>query len=163
MEKLIVQGGVPLQGTVKISGAKNAGLPILISSLLSEHPLQVSNIPHLQDVTTALDLLARLGATIELDESMSVKVNAATVSNFCAIYEIVETMRASILVLGPLLSRYGQAKVLMPGGCSIGSRPIDLHIKGLKAMGAEIELIDGYILTTSKRCTAHISFWILCR
>lgn len=157
MEKLIVQGGVPLQGDVKISGAKNAGLPILISSLLSEYPLQVSNIPHLQDVTTALDLLARLGATIELDESMSVKVSAATVSNFCAIYEIVETMRASILVLGPLLSRFGQAKVSMPGGCSIGSRPIDLHIKGLKAMGAEIELVDGYILATSKRLHgAHI-------
>ena len=120
MDKLIVWGGSPLNGTVRISGAKNAGLPILISSLLSEHSLRVSNIPHLQDITTALDLLGRLGASLVLDEDMMVEINSNTVKNFRATYEIVETMRASILVLGPLLTRFGYAEVSMPGGCAIG-------------------------------------------
>lgn len=157
MDQLIVKGGFPLQGKVRISGAKNSGLPILISSLLSERPLRVSNIPHLQDVTTALDLLGRLGATVELDESMTVEVNTSHVNNFRATYEIVETMRASILVLGPLLARFGQAQVSMPGGCAIGSRPIGLHIAGLKALGAEFDMEDGYIQATAKRLHgAHI-------
>jgi UDP-N-acetylglucosamine 1-carboxyvinyltransferase len=157
MERLIVNGGVPLEGAVRISGAKNAGLPILISSLLSEHPLRVSNIPHLKDMTTALDLLSRLGASVEVDESGSVAVNSKAVTRFRATYEIVETMRASILVLGPLLARFGQAEVSMPGGCAIGSRPVDLHIEGLIAMGAEIDLEDGYIKATAKRLHgAHI-------
>lgn len=157
MDQLIVKGGFPLHGKVRISGAKNSGLPILISSLLSEHPLRVSNIPHLQDVTTALDLLGRLGATVELDESMTVEVNTRHVNNFRATYEIVETMRASILVLGPLLARFGQAQVSMPGGCAIGSRPIGLHISGLKALGAQFDMEDGYIQATAKRLHgAHI-------
>ena len=157
MDKLIVTGGTPLNGTVRISGAKNAGLPILISSLLSDRPLRVSNIPHLQDVTTALDLLGRLGAKLELDESMAVEVDSNSVSNYRATYEIVETMRASILVLGPLLARFGRAEVSMPGGCAIGSRPVDLHISGLKAMGATIELENGYIKArTNKLHGAHI-------
>ncbi len=157
MDQLIVKGGFPLHGKVRISGAKNSGLPILISSLLSEYPLRVSNIPHLQDVTTALDLLGRLGATVELDESMAVEVNARQVSNFRATYEIVETMRASILVLGPLLARFGQAQVSMPGGCAIGSRPIGLHIEGLKALGAKFDMEDGYIQATANKLHgAHI-------
>ena len=157
MEKLIVSGGVPLNGTVRISGAKNAGLPILIASLLSSQPLRVSNIPHLQDVTTALDLLCRLGANVELQECMTVVVDSKSVKNFRATYEIVQTMRASILVLGPLLARFGQAEVYMPGGCAIGSRPINLHLEGLKAMGADIELEGGYIKATANRLHgAHI-------
>jgi len=157
MDQLIIQGGNPLHGTVRICGAKNSGLPILISSLLSEQPLSVSNIPHLQDVTTALDLLGRLGVAVELDESMTVVVDASSVSNFRATYEIVETMRASILVLGPLLARFGQAQVSMPGGCAIGSRPIGLHIEGLKALGVQFDMEDGYIQATAKRLRgAHI-------
>ena len=157
MDQLIVKGGYPLHGKVRISGAKNSGLPILICSLLSEQPLRVNNIPHLQDVTTALDLLGRLGAAVELDESMAVEVNARPVSNFRATYEIVETMRASILVLGPLLARFGQAQVSMPGGCAIGSRPIGLHIAGLKALGARFDMEDGYIQATADKLHgAHI-------
>lgn len=157
MDQLIVKGGNPLHGKVRISGAKNSGLPILISSLLSEQPLRVRNIPHLQDVTTALDLLGRLGASVELDENMTIEVNARPVSNFRATYEIVETMRASILVLGPLLARFGQAQVSMPGGCAIGSRPIGLHIAGLKALGAKFDMEDGYIQATAKKLHgAHI-------
>ncbi len=155
--KLIVTGGTQLVGAVRISGAKNAGLPILIASLLSAHPLRVSNIPHLQDVTTTLDLLGRLGASLELDESMSVCVDSSTVNRVRATYEIVETMRASILALGPLLARFGRAEVSMPGGCAIGSRPVNLHIEGLKAMGASIDLENGYIKATAKRLHgAHI-------
>ena len=150
MDKLIVTGGTPLQGRVRISGAKNSGLPILISSLLSEEPLCVDNIPHLQDVTTALDLLGRLGAKIRLDENMTLEVDSCEVNNYRATYEIVETMRASILVLGPLLARFGEAQVSMPGGCAIGSRPIGLHIAGLKALGAEFEIEDGYIQARTK-------------
>ena len=157
MENLIISGGLPLNGNVRISGAKNAGLPCLIASLLSSEPLRVSNIPHLQDVTTTLDLLGRLGATVELQENMTVVVDSRNVANFRANYEIVQTMRASILVLGPLLARFGHAEVYMPGGCAIGSRPINLHLEGLKAMGADIELEAGYIkATASKLHGAHI-------
>ena len=157
MDKLIVSGGVPLHGTVRISGAKNAGLPILLASLLSSEPLRVGNIPHLQDVTTALDLLCRLGATVELQENMAVVVDPRTVNSVRATYEIVQTMRASILVLGPLLARFGHAEASMPGGCAIGSRPINLHLEGLKAMGAEIGLENGYIKATARKLHgAHI-------
>ncbi len=145
MDKLIVDGGVPLQGSVRISGAKNSGLPILIASLLTDRPLLVKNIPHLQDVTTTLDLLGRLGAQTQLDESMDVEVNTAEVNNYRAAYELVKTMRASILVLGPLLARFGRAEISMPGGCAIGQRPVDQHIEGLRAMGAKIEIEGGYI------------------
>ena len=157
MENLIISGGLPLNGNVRISGAKNAGLPCLIASLLSSEPLRVSNIPHLQDVTTTLDLLGRLGATVELQENMTVVVDSRNVANFRANYEIVQTMRASILVLGPLLARFGHAEVYMPGGCAIGSRPINLHLEGLKAMGADIELEGGYIKATANKLHgAHI-------
>ena len=157
MEKLIVSGGTPLNGAVRISGAKNSGLPILIASLLSSEPLQVSNIPHLQDVTTTLDLLCRLGVRVELLECMSVVVNSKDANNSRATYDIVQTMRASILVLGPLLARFGHAEVYMPGGCAIGSRPINLHLEGLRAMGAEIELEGGYLKATANRLHgAHI-------
>ncbi len=157
MENLIISGGLPLNGNVRISGAKNAGLPCLIASLLSSEPLRVSNIPHLQDVTTTLDLLSRLGATVELQENMTVVVDSRKVANFRANYDIVQTMRASVLVLGPLLARFGHAEVYMPGGCAIGSRPINLHLEGLKAMGANIELEGGYIRATANRLHgAHI-------
>lgn len=157
MENLIISGGLPLNGNVRISGAKNAGLPCLIASLLSSEPLRVSNIPHLQDITTTLDLLSRLGAKVELQENMTVVVDSRNVANFRANYDIVQTMRASVLVLGPLLARFGHAEVYMPGGCAIGSRPINLHLEGLKAMGAEIELEGGYIrATASKLHGAHI-------
>ncbi len=157
MENLIISGGLPLNGNVRISGAKNAGLPCLIASLLSSEPLRVSNIPHLQDVTTTLDLLSRLGAKVELQENMTVVVDSKNVKNFRANYEIVQTMRASILVLGPLLARFGHAEVYMPGGCAIGSRPINLHLEGLKAMGADIELEGGYIRATANKLHgAHI-------
>ncbi len=157
MDKLIVTGGVPLRGTVRISGAKNSALPILISSLLTDQSLRVSNVPHLQDVTTTLDLLGRLGVTFQLDESMSVEANSANIKQYRAAYELVKTMRASILVLGPLLARFGRAEVAMPGGCAIGSRPVGLHIKGLIAMGAEIEIEDGYIKARANKLRgAHI-------
>ena len=157
MDQLIVKGGNPLHGSVRISGAKNSGLPILISALLSDKPLRVKNIPHLQDVTTTLDLLGRLGASVELDESMIVEVSTRDVNNFRATYEIVETMRASILVLGPLLARFGRAQVSMPGGCAIGSRPIGLHIEGLRALGASIDVEGGYIQASAGRLRgAHI-------
>ena len=140
MDKLIVDGGVPLHGSVRISGAKNSGLPILIASLLTDKPFLIRNIPHLQDVTTTLDLLGRLGAQMQLDESMDVEVNAADVNSYRAAYELVKTMRASILVLGPLLARFGRAEISMPGGCAIGQRPVDQHIEGLMAMGAEFNI-----------------------
>ena len=145
MDKLIVHGGIPLNGSVRISGAKNSGLPILISSLLTDKPLMVSNIPHLQDITTTLDLLGRFGVSLELHESMAVEVDSSKVNKFRAPRELVKTMRASILVLGPMLARFGYAEISMPGGCAIGQRPVDQHIKGLKAMGASIEIEDGYI------------------
>ncbi len=157
LDQLVVRGGAPLHGTVRISGAKNSGLPMLMASLLSEEPLRISNIPYLQDVSTALDLLCRLGAAVELDETTDIVVCTREVSNFCATYELVETMRASILVLGPLLARFGEAQVSMPGGCAIGARPIDLHIAGLKALGARIKVADGYIQATADRLHgAHI-------
>ncbi|MDE0309023.1 MAG: UDP-N-acetylglucosamine 1-carboxyvinyltransferase [Acidiferrobacterales bacterium] len=157
MDNLIISGGLPLNGNVRISGAKNAGLPCLVASLLSSEPLRVSNIPHLQDVTTTLDLLSRLGAKVELQEGMTVVVDSSNVANFRANYDIVQTMRASVLVLGPLLARFGHAEVYMPGGCAIGSRPINLHLGGLKAMGADIELEGGYIRATADRLHgAHI-------
>ena len=157
MDKLIVNGGITLNGSVRISGAKNSALPILISSLLTEEPLRVSNVPHLQDVTTTLDLLGRLGVHLKVDERMNIEVNASAVNNCRAVYELVKSMRASILVLGPLLARFGKAEVAMPGGCVIGTRPVDLHIKGLQAMGAEFDSEGGYIKAKVKRLRgAHI-------
>jgi len=151
MEKLIIKGNIPLNGEIKISGAKNAALPILAATLLSGYPIQISNIPHLQDVTTIVSLLGRMGVRITLDERANIEVDAKSLESFHAPYELVRTMRASILVLGPLLSRFGQAEVSLPGGCAIGTRPVDQHLKGLQAMGAEIEIKNGYIKAKAKR------------
>ena len=151
MEKLLINGGNPLEGEVRISGAKNSVLPILAASLLCEDNLVIGNVPHLQDVTTTISLLTEMGANLSIDERMNVSVNAASVKNFYAPYEMVKTMRASILVLGPLLAHFGEAKVSLPGGCAIGSRPVNLHIDGLKAMGASIKVEDGYIFAKAKQ------------
>lgn len=145
MEKLFIKGNKPLTGEIKISGAKNAALPILAAALLCGKPIQISNIPHLQDVTTIVSLLGQMGAKITLDERANIEVNASKLNSFYAPYELVRTMRASVLVLGPLLSRFGQAEVSLPGGCAIGSRPVDQHLKGLQAMGADIKIENGYI------------------
>ncbi|HUL42149.1 MAG TPA: UDP-N-acetylglucosamine 1-carboxyvinyltransferase [Burkholderiales bacterium] len=151
MDKLVILGGAPLSGEVRISGAKNAALPILCASLLTQQPLKVENVPHLHDVTTMLNLLAQMGVAVSLHEKMTVELAAERVSNLLAPYELVKTMRASILVLGPMLARAGEARVSLPGGCAIGMRPVDLHIKGLQAMGAEIDIDHGYIQARAKR------------
>ncbi|HYA20870.1 MAG TPA: UDP-N-acetylglucosamine 1-carboxyvinyltransferase [Burkholderiales bacterium] len=151
MDKLVILGGAPLSGEVRISGAKNAALPILCASLLTHEPLQIGNLPHLQDVTTMLRLLAQMGVAVSLQEKMTVELTAASLTNLLAPYELVKTMRASILVLGPMLARAGEARVSLPGGCAIGVRPVDLHIKGLQAMGAEIDIDHGYIHARAKR------------
>ncbi len=153
MDKLIVTGGIPLRGEIKISGAKNAALPVLVASLLSDQPLLVSNVPHLQDITTTMELLGRMGVRLVVDDKMMIEADSSHVTSLCAPYELVKTMRASILVLGPLLARFGEAEVSLPGGCAIGSRPVNLHIKGLRAMGAEINLDGGYIRARAKRLT----------
>lgn len=145
MDKLQIQGGIPLDGQIRVSGAKNAALPIFAGSLLTAEPVTISNSPHLHDVTTMIELLACLGVGVSLDENMQVEITAENVSSFCAPYELVKTMRASFLVLGPLLARFGEAEVSLPGGCAIGSRPVDQHLKGLRALGAEIEVADGYV------------------
>ncbi len=147
----MIKGGRPLIGEIKVSGAKNAALPILAATLLSDSPIQISNIPHLQDVTTIVSLLGQMGVKITLDERSNIEVDARELSSFNAPYELVRTMRASVLVLGPLLSRFGQAEVSLPGGCAIGTRPVDQHLKGLQAMGADIEIDNGYIKATAKK------------
>lgn len=146
MDRLTIEGGHQLSGEIFISGAKNAALPILAGTLLSSAPIVLRNVPHLHDVTTMITLLGGMGAHITIDEGMNVEVDAAKVNDFFAPYELVKTMRASILVLGPLLARHGEAKVSLPGGCAIGSRPIDIHIRGMEAMGAQIEVQNGYII-----------------
>ena len=155
MDKLVVEGGRPLSGSVCISGAKNAALPILAAGLLCETPLKVCNLPHLHDITTMIELLGCLGVGLVIDENLSVEVHANAIQSCFAPYELVRTMRASILVLGPLLSRFGQAKVSLPGGCAIGSRPVDYHIRGLEAMGANICVEDGYIQAHSPEGRLH--------
>lgn len=151
MDKLIVNGGIPLCGEIRISGAKNAALPVLVASLLTKEPLLIGNVPHLQDITTTMELLGRMGVRLVVDERMTIEADAADIHTLRAPYDLVRTMRASILVLGPLLARFGEAEVSMPGGCAIGSRPVNLHIKGLQAMGAEIGIEDGYIKARTKR------------
>jgi UDP-N-acetylglucosamine 1-carboxyvinyltransferase len=151
MEKLIIKGNNPLTGEIKISGAKNAALPILAASLLSSSPIQISNIPHLQDVTTIVSLLGQMGVHITLDERANIEVDAGSLASFHAPYELVRTMRASVLVLGPLLSRFGEAEVSLPGGCAIGMRPVDQHLKGMQAMGAEMRIENGYIKAKAKK------------
>ncbi len=151
MDKLIIAGGTSLSGEVRIAGAKNAALPILAATLLADSPMSIGNVPHLHDITTTMGLLGRMGVQLVVDERMRIEVDANTISNYSAPYELVKTMRASILVLGPLLSRFGQADVSLPGGCAIGSRPVNLHIDGLRAMGAEIQVENGYIRAKAKR------------
>ena len=150
MDKLIIGGGNPLSGSVRISGAKNAVLPILVATLLCDDTVTLENVPHLNDVTTTMTLLGRMGVKLTLSENMLIEADASDVNNYEAEYELVKTMRASILVLGPLLSRFGTAVVSLPGGCAIGARPVDLHINGLRAMGADT-LEAGYIKATCKK------------
>jgi len=145
MGKLIISGGAPLKGEIRISGAKNSVLPILAASLLAGEPVEISNVPHLNDVTTMMELLGQFGAKLTVDENLTIEVDARSVNNYHAPYDLVRTMRASIVVLGPLLARFGEALVSLPGGCAIGSRPVDLHVQGLQAMGAEITIENGYI------------------
>ena len=151
MDKLLITGGPPLQGEVRISGAKNAALPILTASLLADQPVTIGNVPHLRDVTTMMELLGRMGARLVVDERMRVQIDPTGLRDFVAPYELVKTMRASILVLGPLVARFGRADVSLPGGCAIGSRPVNLHIDGLRRMGAEIRVENGYIRARAGR------------
>jgi len=145
MDKLLIRGGAPLNGEIYASGAKNSALPILASSLLADSPLKVGNLPHLNDVTTMLELLGSMGVDVMLSDEMEVQVDTSSIHNLNARYELVKTMRASILVLGPLLAKFRQATVALPGGCAIGSRPVNLHIDAMRAMGAEIDIEDGNI------------------
>ena len=145
MDKLVIAPAGPLDGEVVISGAKNATLPILAASILTDQHVTIGNVPHLKDVTTTIVLLGRMGVRVTLHEGMKVEVDAADIHDCYAPYELVKTMRASILVLGPLLGRFGKADVSLPGGCAIGARPVDLHVSGLRAMGATVEIEDGYI------------------
>ncbi len=149
MDKLIITGGVSLDGEIRISGAKNAALPILMGALLSDSAVRVGNVPHLHDITTTLELLGRMGVTITVDERSGVVIDPSTLTDTEAAYDLVKTMRASILVLGPLLAKFGTADVSLPGGCAIGSRPVDLHLRGLEQMGAKIKVENGYIRATS--------------
>ncbi len=151
MDKLLIRGGERLDGEVRIAGAKNAALPILAGTLLAEGQVHLSNVPHLRDITTTLELLGRMGVAFTLGERMAIQSDANQVKQFSAPYELVRTMRASILVLGPLLARFGQADVSLPGGCAIGARPVNLHIDGLRAMGADISVEQGYIRARAKR------------
>ncbi|MBV6475104.1 MAG: UDP-N-acetylglucosamine 1-carboxyvinyltransferase [Rhodocyclaceae bacterium] len=151
MDKLLIEGGVPLAGEVSISGAKNAALPLICAALLTDKPLTLANVPHLNDVTTMLRLLAQMGVDVTLDEKNSLVLDAGGLNKPEAPYDMVKTMRASILTLGPLLARTGRARVSLPGGCAIGARPVDIHIRGLQAMGAEIRVEQGYILAQAKR------------
>lgn len=149
MDKLIITGGGPLKGEIRISGAKNAALPILIGALLADSPVHIGNIPHLHDITTTLELLGRMGVTLTVDERSGVVIDPTTLTDTEAAYDLVKTMRASILVLGPLLAKFGKADVSLPGGCAIGSRPVDMHLRGLEQMGADIKVENGYIRATN--------------
>lgn len=151
MDKLQIHGGMPLEGEVRISGAKNAALPILAGTLLADGPVSVGNVPHLQDVTTMIELLGRMGVRVTVDDKMRVEVDASTIRECVAPYELVRTMRASIVVLGPLLARFGRADVSLPGGCAIGARPVNIHVAGLQAMGAEIHIENGYIRARAEK------------
>jgi UDP-N-acetylglucosamine 1-carboxyvinyltransferase len=151
MASIVISGGKPLNGDVWISGAKNAVLPILAACLLADEPVTLGNVPHLHDVTTTMELLGQMGAELVLDEHMRIRVDPRPTDRFFAPYELVKTMRAAIVVLGPLIAKYGEAEVSLPGGCAIGSRPVDQHIKGLRALGAEISVENGYIRARAKR------------
>ena len=159
MDKLLIKGGQTLAGKVTISGAKNAALPILAGTLLASEPVRISNVPHLKDVTTMLSLLQILGVQVTVDDQLEVEIDASSVDRREAPYELVKTMRASILVLGPLLARFGEADVSLPGGCAIGARPVNLHVAGLQAMGADVVVDKGFIKARADRLKgAHIVF-----
>ena len=151
LNKLLIQGGTRLDGEIRISGAKNAVLPILAGTLLADGPAVIENVPHLHDVTTTVELLGSMGVRVVIDEKLSIEVDCSTIENYVAPYHLVKTMRSSILVLGPLLARYGQAEVSLPGGCAIGSRPVNLHMKGLQDMGADVVVKNGYIHAEAER------------
>ncbi len=148
MDKLVIQGSGPVSGELRISGAKNSALPIIAATLLADTPITIGNLPHLNDVTTMINLLGTMGVDLVMGEDISIEVNANNIKTLIAPYELVKTMRASILVLGPLVARFGEAQVSLPGGCAIGSRPVDIHLSGLEAMGATIEVTDGYVKAT---------------
>ncbi len=154
MDKLIIQGGASLAGEIRVSGAKNAALPLMCAGLLTREDLTLSNVPHLRDVSTMLRLLAQMGVEVSLDDRLGLSLRAERLSDPFAPYDLVKTMRASILVLGPLLARCGEARVSLPGGCAIGTRPVDLHVKGLAALGADISVEQGYISAKAKRLKA---------
>jgi len=159
VDKLLIKGGTPLEGIVSISGAKNAALPILAGTLLAAEPVTIRNVPQLKDVATMITLLQSMGAQATFDEKLNVEVDGSTVIERCAPYELVKTMRASILVLGPLVARFGEADVSLPGGCAIGARPVNLHVQGLEAMGAKVSVENGFIRARAKRLHgAHIVF-----
>ena len=159
MDKLLIKGGTPLQGVISISGAKNAALPILAGTLLASEPVTIRNVPQLKDVATMITLLQSMGAQATFDEKLNVEVDGSTVTERRAPYELVKTMRASILVLGPLVARFGEADVSLPGGCAIGARPVNLHVQGLEAMGAKVSVENGFIRARAKRLhSAHIVF-----
>ncbi len=151
MAAIEITGGVPLEGEVWMSGAKNAVLPILVASLLGDEPSVISNVPHLRDVTTTMELLGRMGASIEVDERMNIRIDPRGIDDFEAPYDLVKTMRASILVLGPLVARHGRAVVSLPGGCAIGSRPVNLHLHGLQLLGADVDVHNGNIIASADR------------
>jgi UDP-N-acetylglucosamine 1-carboxyvinyltransferase len=151
MDRLQIRGGAPLDGEVRVSGAKNATLPILAGALLADGPVTIGNVPHLRDVTTMIELLGRMGASVTVDERMRIEVDPRTTRETFAPYELVKTMRAAILVLGPLVARYGSADVSLPGGCAIGARPVNIHVAGLQAMGAEVHIENGYIKARAGR------------
>lgn len=162
MDKLIIRGGHPIKGDICISGAKNAALPILSAALLTDETMIIGNVPHLHDITTTIELLGLMGSQITVDERMRIELDNSNINKFFAPYELVKTMRASVLVLGPLLARYGKADVSLPGGCAIGSRPVNLHLQGLTAMGADIVVEGGYIRATADRLKgAHLSLDII--
>jgi len=151
MDKLIITGCIPLQGEIRISGAKNAALPILAATLLVDEPVTIRNVPHLHDITTTMELLGSMGVDLLVHEKLSIEINPKAIKNFFAPYELVKTMRASILVLGPLLTHFGQAHVSLPGGCAIGARPVNIHLQGMEALGATVEIHNGYIKASAPK------------
>ena len=151
MERLLIDGGTVLSGELRASGAKNSALKMFAAALLADEPVTISNVPHLKDITTMIELLVSLGVEVVIDEKMNIEIHANTIKRFKAPYELVKTMRASFNVLGPLLAHYGQAEVSLPGGCAIGSRPVDQHLRGLEALGAKIDMSDGYVRASASK------------